>query len=226
MTDSYSDSRQQGGQGDGGREGGRGGRGGRGQGNREGGGFRIRLSDNEMRSVRALQKPSTCARPWQCWALPSELSARCLRRASSMSWWPSNAPKATVAAVVAMTNGVDAGESGRGPRPDPCSPRQATTSSGRVRTSTEDESNADVEPSTPKCRQQTLKRRLTQRIPPRTQQPRPDSWGGHAFSRVFSRPVPCIWATGWGRFATGWISRTITTPFSVLWICITGHGSP
>ena len=56
MTDSYSDSRQQGGQGDGGREGGRGGRGGRGQGNREGGGFRIRLSDNEMRSVRALQE--------------------------------------------------------------------------------------------------------------------------------------------------------------------------
>ncbi len=56
MTDSYSDSRQQRGQGEGGREGGRGGRGGRGQGNREGGGFRIRLSDNEMRSVRALQE--------------------------------------------------------------------------------------------------------------------------------------------------------------------------
>ena len=56
MTDSYSDSRQQRGQGDGGRDGGRGGRGGRGQGNREGGGFRIRLSDNEMRSVRALQE--------------------------------------------------------------------------------------------------------------------------------------------------------------------------
>lgn len=56
MTDSYSDSRQQGGQGDNGRDGGRGGRGGRGQGNREGGGFRIRLSDNEMRSARALQE--------------------------------------------------------------------------------------------------------------------------------------------------------------------------
>ena len=55
MTDSYSDSRHQGGQGDNGRDGGRGGRGGRGQGNREGGGFRIRLSDNEMRSARALQ---------------------------------------------------------------------------------------------------------------------------------------------------------------------------
>ena len=55
MTDSYSDSRHQGGQGDNGRSGGRGGRGGRGQGNREGGGFRIRLSDNEMRSARALQ---------------------------------------------------------------------------------------------------------------------------------------------------------------------------
>ena len=56
MTDSYSDSRHQGGQGEGGRDGGRGGRGGRGQGNREGGGFRIRLSDNEMRAVRALQE--------------------------------------------------------------------------------------------------------------------------------------------------------------------------
>lgn len=56
MTDSYSDSRHQGGQGDNGRNGGRGGRGGRGQGNREGGGFRIRLSDNEMRSARALQE--------------------------------------------------------------------------------------------------------------------------------------------------------------------------
>ena len=56
MTDSYSDSRHQGGQGDRGRDGGRGGRGGRGQGNREGGGFRIRLSDNEMRSARALQE--------------------------------------------------------------------------------------------------------------------------------------------------------------------------
>ena len=56
MTDSYSDSRHQGGQGDNGRDGGRGGRGGRGQGNREGGGFRIRLSDNEMRSARALQE--------------------------------------------------------------------------------------------------------------------------------------------------------------------------
>tara|TARA_Y100000589_G_scaffold322530_1_gene355584 strand:- start:9 stop:524 length:516 start_codon:yes stop_codon:yes gene_type:complete len=56
MTDSYSDSRHQGGQGDNGRDGGRGGRGGRGQGNREGGGFRIRLSDNEMRCARALQE--------------------------------------------------------------------------------------------------------------------------------------------------------------------------
>ena len=56
MTDSYSDSRQQGGPGEGGREGGRGARGGRGPGNREGGGFRIRLSDNEMRSARALQE--------------------------------------------------------------------------------------------------------------------------------------------------------------------------
>ena len=56
MTDSYSDSRHQGGQGNNARDGGRGGRGGRGQGNREGGGFRIRLSDNEMRSARALQE--------------------------------------------------------------------------------------------------------------------------------------------------------------------------
>ena len=52
MTDSNSDSRQQGRQG----EGGGGSRGGRNSGNREGGGFRIRLSDNEMRAVRALQE--------------------------------------------------------------------------------------------------------------------------------------------------------------------------
>jgi len=57
MSDSYSDPQQQGGQTEGGRgDSGRGGqRGGRG-GSREGGGFRIRLSDNEMRSARALQE--------------------------------------------------------------------------------------------------------------------------------------------------------------------------
>ena len=61
MTDSYGDPQQQGTQDGGGRgEGGRGdggrGRGGRGGSNREGGGFRIRLSDNEMRSARSLQE--------------------------------------------------------------------------------------------------------------------------------------------------------------------------
>ena len=58
MSDSYGDPQQQGAQGDGSRgQGGRGGaRGGRGGGNREGGGFRIRLSENEMRSARALQE--------------------------------------------------------------------------------------------------------------------------------------------------------------------------
>ena len=63
MSDSYGEPLQQGAQGDGSRgdgyrgEGGRGGgRGGRGPGNREGGGFRIRLSENEMRSARALQE--------------------------------------------------------------------------------------------------------------------------------------------------------------------------
>ena len=54
MSDSYGEPQQQGGQGEGSREGFRG-RGGRG-GSREGGGFRIRLSDNEMRSARALQE--------------------------------------------------------------------------------------------------------------------------------------------------------------------------
>ena len=56
MTDSYGDPQKFGGQGDGGREGGRDSARRRGAGNREGGGFRIRLSDNEMRSVRALQE--------------------------------------------------------------------------------------------------------------------------------------------------------------------------
>ena len=54
MSDSYSDPQQQAGQGEGGRDGQRS-RGNRG-GGREGGGFRIRLSDNEMRSARALQE--------------------------------------------------------------------------------------------------------------------------------------------------------------------------
>ena len=54
MSDSYSDPQQQAGQGDCGRDGQRS-RGNRG-GGREGGGFRIRLSDNEMRSARALQE--------------------------------------------------------------------------------------------------------------------------------------------------------------------------
>ena len=54
MSDSYSDPQQLAGQGDGGRDGQRS-RGNRG-GGREGGGFRIRLSDNEMRSARALQE--------------------------------------------------------------------------------------------------------------------------------------------------------------------------
>ena len=57
MSDSYSDPQQNGRNFEGTRDGGRGGfRGGRGPGNREGGGFRIRLSDNEMRSARSLQE--------------------------------------------------------------------------------------------------------------------------------------------------------------------------
>ena len=54
MSDSYSDPQQQAGQGDGSRDSQRS-RGNR-AGGREGGGFRIRLSDNEMRSARALQE--------------------------------------------------------------------------------------------------------------------------------------------------------------------------
>ena len=58
MSDSYDEPQQQGAQGNDSRgQTGRGGaRGGRGGGNREGGGFRIRLSENEMRSARALQE--------------------------------------------------------------------------------------------------------------------------------------------------------------------------
>ena len=55
MSDSYDDSQQQAGRDHNTRETGRGGfRGGRG-GNRESSGFRIRLSDNEIRAARALQ---------------------------------------------------------------------------------------------------------------------------------------------------------------------------
>ena len=57
MGDSYSDPQINRGNFENSRNGNRGGfRGGRGGGNREGGGFRIRLSDNEMRSARAIQE--------------------------------------------------------------------------------------------------------------------------------------------------------------------------
>ena len=57
MSDSYKDPHQQEKQFENSRDGARGGyRAGRSQGNREYGGFRIRLSDNEMRSARALQE--------------------------------------------------------------------------------------------------------------------------------------------------------------------------
>ena len=61
MSDSYSDPHQNGRNYEGGRDVSRGGyrsgsRGGRPQGNREGGGFRIRLSDNEMNAARSIQE--------------------------------------------------------------------------------------------------------------------------------------------------------------------------
>ncbi len=57
MSDSYSDPQQNRRNFEGNRENPRGGfRGGRGPTNRDGGGFRIRLSDNEMRAARALQE--------------------------------------------------------------------------------------------------------------------------------------------------------------------------
>ena len=57
MVDSYNDPQQNGRHFDNSRNGGRGGfRGGRNTGNREGGGFRIRLSENEMRSARIIQE--------------------------------------------------------------------------------------------------------------------------------------------------------------------------
>ena len=57
MGDSYGDSQQNRKNYDGGRDNSRGGfRGGRGSGGREGGGFRIRLSDNEIRAARTIQE--------------------------------------------------------------------------------------------------------------------------------------------------------------------------
>ncbi len=57
MSDSYSDPQQNTRNIETTRDGGRGGfRGGRGPGNRDSGGFRIRLSDNEMRSARSIQE--------------------------------------------------------------------------------------------------------------------------------------------------------------------------
>ncbi len=57
MSDSYGDPQQKNKRFEGNRDDSRGGfRGGRGPGGREGGGFRIRLSDNEMRAARSLQE--------------------------------------------------------------------------------------------------------------------------------------------------------------------------
>ena len=57
MGDSYGDSHQNTKNHDGSRDNGRGGfRSGKGPGGREGGGFRIRLSDNEMRAARSIQE--------------------------------------------------------------------------------------------------------------------------------------------------------------------------
>ncbi len=57
MSDSHSDPQQNKRNYEGSRDGGRGGfRGGRGPGNRDSGGFRIRLSENEMRAARSLQE--------------------------------------------------------------------------------------------------------------------------------------------------------------------------
>ena len=150
MTDSYSDSRQQGGQGDGGREGGRGGRGGRGQGNREGGGFRIRLSDNEMRSVRALQ---------EAFNLRSTVAVLGFAVRTLGQMLEDGKLDELVAQQRAQGNrgggrrdderGGRRGEHNRGPRPDPFArPAKPQPAAAEPELSGEAESNAEVEPST------------------------------------------------------------------------------
>ena len=150
MTDSYSDSRQQGGQGDGGREGGRGGRGGRGQGNREGGGFRIRLSDNEMRSVRALQ---------EAFNLRSTVAVLGFAVRTLGQMLEDGKLDELVAQQRAQGNrgggrrdderGGRRGEYNRGPRPDPFArPAKPQPAAAEPELSGEAESNAEVEPST------------------------------------------------------------------------------
>ena len=150
MTDSYSDSRQQGGQGDGGREGGRGGRGGRGQGNREGGGFRIRLSDNEMRSVRALQ---------EAFNLRSTVAVLGFAVRTLGQMLEDGKLDELVAQQRAQGNrgggrrdddrGGRRGESSRGPRPDPFArPAKPQPAAAEPEPSNEAESNAELEPST------------------------------------------------------------------------------
>ena len=147
MTDSYSDSRQQGGQGDGGREGGRGGRGGRGQGNREGGGFRIRLSDNEMRSVRALQ---------EAFNLRSTVAVLGFAVRTLGQMLEDGKLDELVAQQRAQGNrgggrrdderGGRRGESSRGPRPDPFArPAKPQPAAAEPETSSEAETNAEVE---------------------------------------------------------------------------------
>ncbi|WP_186501400.1 hypothetical protein [Synechococcus sp. A15-60] len=151
MTDSYSDSRQQRGQGDGGREGGRGSRGGRGQGNREGGGFRIRLSDNEMRSVRALQ---------EAFNLRSTVAVLGFAVRTLGQMLEDGTLDELVAQQRAQGNrgggrrdderGGRRGESGRGARPDPFArpaKPQPAAAEPDPDPSSEAEANAEIEPS-------------------------------------------------------------------------------
>jgi hypothetical protein len=113
-----------------------------------------------------------------------------------MSWWPSNVPRGTVAAVVVMTSGaVVVARAGvkevaapsltllhdppslsllrRSPSLSP-KPAQTLMLNLRLRS---------LKPQTPNN---------LQPMRPRPASPEPDRWGGHAFFLASSQPVPSI----------------------------------
>ena len=232
MSDSYGEPQQQGAQGDGSRgdgyrgEGGRGGgRGGRGPGNREGGGFRIRLSENEMRSARALQEAFNLRSTVAVLGFALRTLGQMLEDGQLdelIEQQRNQAPRGRREGGGRVDGGRDGGGrdgGGRGRRSD--DDRQAVVAPAPILSlappslnpNRSQRRNRNRNRPQMKWRHQTLpqkthQRRLRQSFPTRRspkQQPlRPDPWGGRGFSPVCSRPVPCTSATGLERFGN-WV---------------------
>ncbi|BEV35650.1 hypothetical protein [Synechococcus sp. M16CYN] len=152
MTNSYNDIQQQGGQGGNRRyERGRGGRGG----NRESGGFRIRLSDNEMGAVKALQEAFNLRSPVAVLGFAVRTLAQMLANGQLADLIEQQRDQAANSGRRDSKNRRFDNESGgnRGSRPDPFArpskpkPKLETTSEQEIATDTEmpSESEGDVD---------------------------------------------------------------------------------